>query len=62
MGKTGYSKEDLEHSYYTGFAEGVRIHAENISNSLRQEIENGTIKIDYGADRLFEIINFINCR
>lgn len=56
---SGFSKEDLKHSYHTGFAEGVKIHSENIANSVKQEIENGTIKIEYGKDRLFSIINSV---
>lgn len=60
MDKTGYSKKDLEHSCYTRFAEGVKIHSENICNSLKQKIENGTIKIECGAEKLFEIINSVD--
>ncbi len=53
----GYKREDIEARYYRGFADGVTMYSENIINSIRQEIENGTIKIEYGYDKLFEIIN-----
>lgn len=42
-----------------GLAEGVSCAKELITNQLKDAIQNGTIIISKGADKLFEIIDLV---
>lgn len=43
--------------YSEGLDKGIESERNRIKNEIKQAIENGIIKIDYGADNLFKIIN-----
>lgn len=43
--------------YYEGLDKGIESERNRIKNEIKQAIENGIIKIDYGTDNLFKIIN-----
>lgn len=58
--KKSMKQEDLDHMYHIGFAEGVKIHTENITMKIKEEIENGNIKIEHGTDKLFDVINYVD--
>ena len=45
--------------YSEGLDKGIESERNRIKNEIKQAIENGIIKIDYGADNLFKIINWI---
>ena len=42
-----------------GFVEGLNCTKEIIINELKDAIQNGTIVIEKGSDKLFEIINSV---
>ena len=42
--------------YSNGYDKGVKSEKNRIKNELKQAVENGIIKINYGADKLFKII------
>jgi len=42
-----------------GFVEGLECTKEIITNELKDSIQNGTIVIQKGADKLFEIIDSV---
>ena len=43
--------------YSEGYSKGIASEKNRIKNELKQAIENGIIKIDYGVENLFKIIN-----
>ena len=43
--------------YIRGFEDGKREKQENIINALKDAIQNGSIIIESGSEKLFEIIN-----
>ena len=50
-------KHEREVCIHKGFAEGVNFTKETIANKLKDNIQNGTIVIEKGSDKLFDIIN-----
>ena len=55
-----FSKECKMFSEYSeGYDKGIESERNRIKNEIKQAIENGIIKIDYGTDNLFKIINWI---
>lgn len=56
---SGFSKEDLQHSYINGFVEGVFETKEIITDSLKDAIQNNTIVILKGKEKLFDIIDSV---
>lgn len=53
-------QREIKASNIYGFVEGVECAKENITNELKDAIQNGTIVISKGADKLFEIIDSID--
>lgn len=52
--------EQEKHRYKSiGFVEGLNCTKEIIRNELKDAIQNGTIVIEKGSDKLFEIIDSI---
>lgn len=47
---------DSKAKYKEGFADGKKIAVSLIEDALKDAIQNGTIVIEKGADRLFETI------
>lgn len=53
-----FNNECKIHSEYCeGYDKGIESEKNRIKNEIKQAIENGIIKIDYGTDNLFKIIN-----
>ena len=60
MGKHESRLERERKSYHTmGFVEGLECTKEIITNELKDAIQNGTIVIVKGSDKLFDIINSV---
>ena len=53
-----FDKEcEMLREYSEGLDKGIESERNRIKNEIKQAIENGIIKIDYGTDNLFKIIN-----
>ena len=52
-------KYEREVCIHKGFAEGVNFTKEIIVNKLKDDIQNGTIVIVKGSDKIFDIINSV---
>ena len=61
MAKQENRLEQERQTYKTrGFVEGLDCTKEIITNELKDAIQNGTIVIEKGADKLFEIIQSVS--
>lgn len=52
-------QRDKQESHTMGFIEGLECTKKIITNELKDSIQNGTIVILKGADKLFEIIDSV---
>lgn len=57
MGYESRLERERKSNHVTGFVEGLECAKGIIANELKDAIQNGTIVVSKGADKLFDIIN-----